>query len=89
MRTATIASGESLSHKVDVGNGKFHGLSIPAGWAAGATSITFQVSADGVTWQNLYADAGTEVTATVAASRNVSLAAIAASLAPWRDSYER
>lgn len=84
MRTATIASGESLSHKVDVGNGKFHGLSIPAGWAAGATAITFQVSHDGVTWQDLYNDTGTEVSATAAASRNVSLSSIALDLAPWR-----
>ena len=84
MRTATIASGESLSHKIDVGNGKFHGLSIPAGWAAGATAITFQVSHDGVTWQDLYNDTGTEVSATAAASRNVSLSSIALDLAPWR-----
>ena len=74
MHNALIKSGESLSTPVDLG---------------AATSITFQVSADGVTWQNLYTDAGTEVAATVAASRNVSLAAIAASLDPWRDSYER
>jgi len=84
VRTATIASGESLSHKVEVGNGKFHGLSIPAGWAAGATAITFQVSHDGVTWQDLYNDTGTEVSATAAASRNVSLSSIALDLAPWR-----
>jgi hypothetical protein len=84
MRNALIESGESLSAPVDVGEAKAVGVGIPAGWNGTATSITFQVSADGVTWQNLYADAGTEVTATVAASRNVSLAAIAASLAPWR-----
>lgn len=83
MRTATIASGESLSHKIDVGNGKFHGLSIPSGWAAEAAMITFQVSHDGVSWQDLYNDTGTEVSATAAASRNVSLSSIALDLAPW------
>lgn len=84
MRSAVIDSGENLSRALDVGDGKFHGISIPAGWAAGATTITFQVSHDGVTWQNLYNDTGTEVSATAAASRNVSLSSIALDLAPWR-----
>jgi len=83
MRSAKIASGESLSAPVDIGEAKSLGIRIPAGWNGTATSITFQVSPDGVAWQNLYNDAGTEVAATVAASRDVSLAAIAASLAPW------
>lgn len=78
MRNALIESGESLSAPVDVGVG------IPAGWAAGATAITFQASHDGVTWQDLYNDTGTEVSATAAASRNVSLSSIALDLAPWR-----
>ena len=47
MRSAVIASAESLSRPVDLGDGKFLGLSLPAGWNASATSITFQGSADG------------------------------------------
>lgn len=84
MRSAVIDSGENLSRALDVGDGKFHGISIPAGWAAGATSITFQVSHDGVTWQDLYSDSGLEVSASAAASRNISLSSIALDLAPWR-----
>lgn len=84
MRSATIASGASLSHAVDLGDGKFNGISIPAGWAEAATAITFQVSADGTTWQNLYDDEGHETSATVAASRNIGLSSIALDLAPWR-----
>lgn len=84
MRSAVIASAESLSHPVDLGDGKFLGLSLPAGWNASATSITFQGSADGVVWQDLYDDEGNEVTATVAAGRSISFSSLALALAPWR-----
>ncbi len=82
MRTAHFDSGTSLSKTVDIGGDKNIGGTVPAGWAT--ADLTFQVSADGVTFQDLYNDAGTEVTAKAAAGTNVSFDKIGAQIAPWR-----
>lgn len=71
--TATIANGASLSGVVDLGADRAHRLLIPAGWTAAA--ITFQASADGATFGDLY-DAVGEITLSstvVAASRSIVL----------------
>jgi hypothetical protein len=71
MLTATIAAGASLSGAVDCQLGRVRGLVLPAVWDTAA--LTFQVSADGVTYKNLYDNGGTEVNFTVAAGRAVGI----------------
>lgn len=68
---ATIGSGQSLSGLVDLQDSRATGIILPAAWTA--ASVTFQVSADNVTYQNLYDSSGTEVAVPVAASRAVNL----------------
>ena len=76
--TATIASGTSLSGAADLGTGRIVGLVIPASWTSAA--ITFQGSADGSTYFDLYDDAieRTIASGSVAASRFLAL-----SLGDW------
>jgi len=69
--SATIANAASLSGAVFLGSGTLIRIQMPTGWTA--ASLTFQVSEDGVTYQNHYDDAGNEVTLTVAASRSVQV----------------
>lgn len=57
---ATIASGQALSSEIDLEGSVISSLVLPSGWDAAA--LTFQASADGATWGNVYDDAGTEVT---------------------------
>ena len=78
--TATIANGASLSSAIALGAGVPLGLQMPASFTG--TAITFQTSHDGMTYQNLYDDAGNEISVTVAASQNVSLPASV--MAAWR-----
>lgn len=68
----TIANGASLSGAADLGSLHLLGIVMPAAWDA--ASLTFQVSPDGVTYQNLY-DASSEVAYTgAAAARNLAFA---------------
>lgn len=83
MRIGIFKSGETVSNGMTIGDGKFLGVSIPSGWET-ATDLTFQVSHDGLAWQNLYNDSGVEVAVTVAASRCVALSSVALDLAPWK-----
>lgn len=79
--TASIASGASLSGAIDFGNangspegpalGRLTAILMPATWDA--ANLTFQVSNDGVNFQNLYDDGGNEVTVTTAQGRNHGL----------------
>lgn len=71
------AGASGISGDVDLGPYRLGGIAIPATWVS-ATAITFQVSADGVTWYNLYDEVGSEVSVTVTASRVVRL-----TLADW------
>ena len=82
-KTATIAKDASLSDAVEIAGYHYMGIVMPAAWTTSAT-LTFQVSADGTTYQNLYDDSGAEVTVSgVAASISISLDALALKLAPW------
>lgn len=81
-RTVTIASGQSLSAEVDMEefSGSFV-IVMPAAWTT--ANLTFQAaSASGGTFQDVYDDAGTEVSVTVAASRTIGVNKPA--LAPFR-----
>jgi len=51
--TATIASGASLSGACDLGNARLSAISMPSSWTT--ADLTFQASADGTTYQDLYA----------------------------------
>lgn len=85
MPVAKIAATESLSNAFTVGDGRFLGLQIPAAWDAGATAVTFQVSADdGATFYDLYGSDGTPVSLAVTPGTCVSLAGIALDVAPWK-----
>jgi hypothetical protein len=64
---ATIASGASLSGAVDLGMYRMFAIIMPASWTT--ANLTFQVSADGTNYFDLYDDTGTEVMFTAAASR--------------------
>ncbi len=71
--TATIASGTSLSSAADLGTGRLVGIILPSAWTT--AGITFQGSADGSTYFDLYDD-GIEraiASGSVAASRFIAL----------------
>lgn len=71
-QTVTIASGASLTAAVDMGKRELVRVDMPSAWTAAA--LTFQVSADGTTYTNLYKD-GSEFSKTeAAASRGVGIA---------------
>lgn len=75
--SVTISNGTSLSSAVDLGGTTLFAIQIPASWTT--ANITFQASADGVTYANLYDSTGTEVTVTAAASEFI----VFSSPAPW------
>lgn len=62
----TISAGASLSASVDLGPNRPFGIIVPAGWTA--ASITFQASADGINFFNVFDDTGAELTLVAAAS---------------------
>lgn len=72
-RTVTITNGTSLSDAADFGCiGRLCAIVMPGTWDA--ANITFQVSDDGVTYQNMFDDAGNEVTITnPAANKTMAL----------------
>ncbi len=76
--TATIASGSSLSSAADLGTGRLVGLVLPAAWTT--ASITFQGSADGTTYFDLYDDATERA---IASSSVVASRFIALPIADW------
>ena len=82
MGAARIVSGASLSTIVDTGGAKTMGVAVPSGWAT--ADLTFQTSADGVTFQELHDDAGVAVTAKAAAGKNTTLDKIGPQIMPWR-----
>jgi hypothetical protein len=73
--TATIASGQSLSGAIDLDRATLSAIIMPAAWTA--ASVTFQVSADGGTYVDLY-DSATERAVSVTTSR-----AYSQSLSDW------
>ncbi len=79
----TIANGQSLSDAVEIGTNALGGIYMPAAFTG--TVLTFQVALTlAGTYQNLYDDSGTEVSATVAAGRGVSLDFAALKIGQWR-----
>lgn len=70
--SVVIASGQTVSAALDCGGFSLVGLVIPAAFTG--TAITFQVSADGVTYQPLYDSSNTVVSITVAQGRSYALA---------------
>jgi len=71
-KTAAIPSGQSLSPVVDV-EWPMHPIAviIPAAWTAAV--LTFSVSVDGSTYNNLYDDGGNEVTVQADVDRFITL----------------
>ena len=67
----TIASSATTSDAVILGGKVLVGLVMPGTFTG--TTITFTVSHDGTTYQALYDDTNTQVSMTVAASRNYAL----------------
>jgi hypothetical protein len=74
--TATIANGASLSGAVDLGGATMVAIQMPANWTA--ANLTFQLSADGVTYAELQDELGNTFTVTAAASLAIASAALAA-----------
>ncbi|MFQ5850898.1 MAG: hypothetical protein ACE5JU_09955 [Candidatus Binatia bacterium] len=82
-RTATIAAAASLSGEIDLEGFKIIGIVMPAAWTA--ANLTFQAAdVTGGTFQDVFDDAGTEVTVTVAAARYIGLDATMPELAGIR-----
>jgi hypothetical protein len=67
----TITSGGSLSAAIDLGVYRLVGIAIPATFEP--TSVTFQASYDGSTYNNVYDASGVEKAASVGVSRRVIL----------------
>lgn len=82
-KEVTIAISTSLSPAIEIDFFRVAAIVMPSGWDA--ANLTFQASADGITYNNLYDDAGNEITVTAAASRHIGLDAVAAELSgcPW------
>lgn len=81
--TATIANGESVSAEIDIMGYNLLAIQMPAAWTT--ANLTFQASsATGGTFNDVYDDAGSEVTVTAAVSRVISLDSVALKLAPMR-----
>lgn len=70
--TATIGSAGSVSTAVDLLGGRLVALTI-GGTAWTTANITFQASADGTNYADLYDDAGNEVTVTADASQFLAM----------------
>lgn len=66
--TATIAINASISNDIDLGLMRLGRIAMPANWTA--ASLTFQVSHDGVTWNNLCDMYGVEYTVTASAGNS-------------------
>jgi hypothetical protein len=71
-KTATIASGQSLSGEVDLEDAEYVSIVMPAAWDA--ASLTFQASpTSGGTFYDVYNAGGSEMSLTVAAQRVVTM----------------
>jgi hypothetical protein len=71
LQQAVIPAGSALSAAVGLGAARLHGILIPTPWTA--ANLTFQVSVDGVNFEEMYDDAGNAITVTAAASRYCAL----------------
>ena len=66
-----IASGASLSAGLFLGGMRLVGIEMPSTWTA--ANITFEASPDGVTYNKLYDQDGTEVIVTAATDRFITV----------------
>lgn len=77
--TATILDGESLSNAVSIGHGRLVGIVVPASWTTAV--ITFQGSADGTNFYDMYDSQGAEITCQAASSVYITIDD--AAVGPW------
>jgi len=70
IETVTIAEAASLSSAADLMGSVLVGIVMPAAWTA--ANLTFQASANGTIYNNLYDDSGNEVGATAAVDRFIA-----------------
>lgn len=85
-----IPANQALSGMVDLGANNLFAIEMPEAWSG--TTLTFQSKAERSAtaaestedWDDVYDDAGTEVSVTVAAGRIVTIDAAALKLAPLR-----
>jgi len=74
-KTVTILSGTSLSGEVILGSHRIVAIIMPAAWTA--ANLTFQAAAvSGGTFQDIYDDAGTEVSVTAAQARSIPVSSV-------------
>lgn len=69
--TVTIAESASLSEGLDLIDRTLARIVMPAAWTA--ADITFQSSADGITYNDMYDQFGSEYTVTADASQDIGL----------------
>jgi hypothetical protein len=83
VRDVIIAAGATgLSGAVRISGAKMMAIYMPASWEA--AGITFQGGiSQSDSFQDIYDDAGVEVSITAAASRCISLASVAVKLSPY------
>src|SRR5436190_3123039 len=81
-KTATIASGQSLSDAVDMGEGSLAGIVFSDEWTA--AGVDFFVSVDNVTYQQLYDVSGLVALTTGAAGADRSVSLDPAAFLGWR-----
>lgn len=67
----TIANGANLSAAINIVGSGIVRITTPSAWTA--ANLTFQVSHDGTTFNNLYDQYGSEYTVVAAASRAITL----------------
>lgn len=67
----TISSGESLSGALDLGVYRLVGISTPS--TLEPSTLTFQASVDGITWNNIYTSVGVETSISCSTSRRIIL----------------
>lgn len=79
--TATIASGQSLSAQVNLGDKQLVAIVMPSGWDA--ADLTFQASADGgTTWGELFATDGLAADAVAAIQIHLPAASLYIAIDP-------
>lgn len=70
-QAVTIASGNSLSNEVKLGEKTLVGIVMPAAWDAAV--LTFQATSDDQNFSELYTGAGIEVSLVVAAGQFIAI----------------
>jgi hypothetical protein len=82
VQSVIIANGATASAAVSAGSYAMFGLVIPAAFTG--TTVGFQVSADGTTYQTLYDEFNVAVSVTVAVSRSYNLPSALAAFSSFK-----